>query len=155
MCGLVGGGKTTLAKRLASELPALRLSRDEWMLRLYDLPFDDPRSVERLPACTDLLWSVALDTLALGTDVVLDWNHWSRQRRAEARERAAAAGYGLIIHFLDVPVAVAIERAAGRLAVGTAYAYEIDEAGVRHFATIFEPPDPSEGLEVHHHEADS
>ncbi|MGA9920752.1 MAG: AAA family ATPase [Candidatus Dormiibacterota bacterium] len=33
-CGLPGSGKTTLAKRLADRMPALRLCGDEWMARL-------------------------------------------------------------------------------------------------------------------------
>ena len=38
LCGLVAAGKTTLAKQLARSLPAVRLSRDEWMIRLDGLP---------------------------------------------------------------------------------------------------------------------
>ena len=48
MCGLVAAGKTTLARRLAHDLPAVRLTRDEWMLRLYGGSYDDPSYVERL-----------------------------------------------------------------------------------------------------------
>src|SRR5688572_8578404 len=33
--GFVGAGKTTFAKRLAAETGAIRLSMDEWYLRLY------------------------------------------------------------------------------------------------------------------------
>ncbi|WP_460532347.1 AAA family ATPase [Flindersiella endophytica] len=33
LCGLVGAGKTTCARRLAADLPAVRFSPDEWMLR--------------------------------------------------------------------------------------------------------------------------
>ena len=38
LCGLVAAGKTTLAEQLAQALPAVRLSRDEWMIRLDGLP---------------------------------------------------------------------------------------------------------------------
>jgi hypothetical protein len=50
MCGLVAAGKTTLARKLAEELqlPAVRLSRDEWMIRPYGLPHEDPAYVEQL-----------------------------------------------------------------------------------------------------------
>jgi predicted kinase len=30
MCGLPGSGKTTLARRLADEIPAIRLCTDDW-----------------------------------------------------------------------------------------------------------------------------
>lgn len=102
VCGLVAAGKTTLARRLADELPALRLSRDEWMIRLYGLSYDDPRYVERLDPCTDLMWDVAIAALRLGVDVILD-------------------------------------------------AHRIDEAAVRHVATIFEPPIEDEGIHIVRH----
>ncbi len=47
ICGLPGSGKTTLASRLAAEMPAVRLSPDEW---LADLAIDlwDEESRDRL-----------------------------------------------------------------------------------------------------------
>lgn len=35
LCGLPGSGKTTLARLLEQELPALRLTPDEWMKPLF------------------------------------------------------------------------------------------------------------------------
>jgi predicted kinase len=87
MCGLVGAGKTTLALQLARQLPAVRLSRDEWMLRLYGSRHDDPVYIARLVPCTELMWDVSLATVTAGSSVVLDWNFWSRERRREARQR--------------------------------------------------------------------
>jgi predicted kinase len=148
MCGLVAAGKTTLARQLARELPAVRLSRDEWMLRLYGGRHDDPAYVERLVPCTELMWDVALAIVTVGSSVVLDWNFWSRERRRGARQRATTAGVGLQLHWLDVPVEIAAERARRRLGDRPADAHEIDEDGVRHFASIFEAPEEAEGIPV-------
>jgi predicted kinase len=151
MCGLVAAGKTTLARELARDLPAVRLSRDEWMLRLYGGRHDDPAYVERLVPCTELMWDVALEIVTVGANVVLDWNFWSRERRQEARQRAATAGAGVQLHWLDVPVEVAAERARRRQDDRPAHAHDIDEDGVRHFASIFEAPDDREGIVVVRH----
>ena len=151
MCGLVVAGKTALARDIARELPALRLTRDEWMIRLYHLRHDDPLYVERLGPCTDLMWDVALDALHAGVSAVLDWNHWSRRRRLEARDRARSAGFDVVVHFLDVPLTTVIERAHGRMAAAPADAHSIDEDGVRQFAAIFEPPSQDEGIALIRH----
>lgn len=146
MCGLVAAGKTTLARQLADELPAVRLSRDEWMLRLYGGRYDEQSYVERLRPCTELLWDLAFGIVAVGASVVLDWNFWSRQRRADARERAEAAGFALRLHWVDVPLEVVVKRARARLDEQPPDTHHIDEAAVRHFASIFEPPTSDEGI---------
>lgn len=152
MCGLVAAGKTTLARQLAVDLPAVCLSRDEWMLRLYGGRYDDPVYVERLGPCTDLLWDVAMDIVRAGSKVVLDWNFWSRTRRAEARTRADAVGADVVLHWLDVPLEEVARRARARNMNRPPDAHEIDEAEVRRFASIFEPPSSDEpiAIELHH-----
>lgn len=152
MCGVVGAGKTTTARRLARELPALRLTLDEWMLKLYGpRRYDDPEYVAAIPRCMDVMWDVAGQVLSLGVSVILDWNHWDETRRADSRRRAAAVGVGLVVHYVEVPLKVAIAQAGARLAAGDAGAHGIDEDGVRHSAAILTPPDPREGVEVIRH----
>lgn len=148
LCGVVAAGKTTLARRLAEDLPAARLSRDEWMLRLFGLAYDDPRYAERLEPCTELLWDVALEIVRAGSNVVLDWNFWSRRRRADAAARAASAGASVELHWVDVPLDEAMRRARMRT---DRHSHRVDEDGVRHLATIFEPPSDAEGMVVRRH----
>jgi predicted kinase len=148
LCGMVGAGKTTYARHLAAELPAMRFSLDEWMLRLYELPYDDPRYAARLDGCAALIWDTAQQALTLGNDVILDWNQWSRKRRQMWRERARAAGYAATLHYIDVSVETAIEQVARRAAAGVPGSHSITEAEVRHHQTIFEPPGEDEGIEV-------
>jgi predicted kinase len=154
LCGLVCAGKTTLAKRMAAELPALRFSRDEWMLRLYGLDHDDDRYVAALTPCTQLIWDVALEVLSLGQSVIMDWNHWNPERRAESCARARSAGFDVVLHYLEVPLEVAVARARSRLADNDDDAHRIDEDGVRHFATIFQPPTAAEGIPTVMHHVD-
>jgi predicted kinase len=45
--GYLGAGKTTFARRLEQELPAIRFTHDEWMARLYGI--DPP--VEHFADC--------------------------------------------------------------------------------------------------------
>jgi len=156
LCGLVAAGKTTYARRLAADLPAVRFSLDEWMLRLYGLRYDDPRYVARIDTCTELIWDIALQVLDLGHDVVLDWNQWSRKRRRTWHRRAKGVGYQAVLHHIDVSVETAIEQALSRADPDVSGSHDrdvsgshpVDEAAVRHHQTIFEPPGDDEGIEI-------
>lgn len=115
LCGLNGAGKSTHARRLERESGALRLSLDEWMLERHPgMSFDDPGYGALAEAAKEALWSRALPVLAAGRDVVLDWNQWSRARRASWRDRALAAGCVALLHVLDVDVETAVVRARRR-----------------------------------------
>jgi predicted kinase len=87
MCGLPGAGKTTLAKQLEANLPALRLAEDEWVLRLFppDAPNDD---TVRVPI-KHVQWDLAVRAIQLGSHVVLDWGVWSLEERSDYRARCS------------------------------------------------------------------
>lgn len=90
--GYLGAGKTTFAKRLASELPALRFSHDEWMSALYGVDPPANHFAEYHQRVWSLMETVWLPSLALGLDVVLDFGFWRRGERDLVREQVRAAG---------------------------------------------------------------
>jgi predicted kinase len=100
LCGLPGAGKTTLARRLAEDAPAIRLGADEWMARLgVDLHDEETRDkLERL------FWQLAQDLLRLGTSVILEFGLWVRAERDEKRLAARALGVAVELYYLDVPI---------------------------------------------------
>ena len=99
--GYLGAGKTTFARELEQNLPALRFTHDEWMLRLYG---EDPSPeqfqvfFDRVSERIEALWTRCI---ALGLDVVLDLGFWSRKQRDEVRSTAAMLGAGVQLYRLS------------------------------------------------------
>jgi len=101
--GYVGAGKTTFARQLERELPAIRFSHDEWMTRLYgdDPPVDQFAEFhQRVSKLIDNYWTRCVE---LGLDVVLDLGLWSRRQRDEIRATAVALGAGCRLYRLECP----------------------------------------------------
>jgi hypothetical protein len=49
------------------ELPAVRFTLDEWMLRLHNLRYDDPAYPALAESCKSLIWDTALQVLRAGS----------------------------------------------------------------------------------------
>ncbi|GLQ55713.1 AAA family ATPase [Devosia nitrariae] len=108
--GFIGSGKTTFAKRLEAQLPALRFTHDEWMSRLYgeDPPADQfPDLYRRVSGLVAELWPKCVK---LQVNVVLDLGFWSRTERDEVRRMAAAMGASSRLYALTCPDEVAWAR---------------------------------------------
>jgi predicted kinase len=98
--GFLGAGKTTFARQLERELPAIRFSQDAWMAHLYgnDPPPDEfPIFFRRISELIAGLWPRCLE---LGVDVILDLNFWSRKERDETRATASALGASTTLYSL-------------------------------------------------------
>jgi predicted kinase len=101
--GYFGAGKTTFARRLEQELPAIRFSHDEWMASLYgdDPPLDQFHEFHRrVSKLIDAHWTRCVE---LGLDVVLDFGFWSRRQRDETRATAVALGASARLYLLECP----------------------------------------------------
>jgi predicted kinase len=148
--GLVGSGKTTLARALCADGKAVRFTLDEWMIRLYPgLPFESAEYGRQTEIVKDLIWSLAEQVLRSGTDVVLDWNSWSRARRAWAVRRAAVIPAAVVLHRLSASIEQATLQVAQRAGdPRSVYAHSINQQGNEHLASIMEPPSEVEGFHI-------
>jgi predicted kinase len=142
ICGLPASGKSTLARQLAPQLPAVRLDKDSWAIQLGRDPWDEEFRV-RLER---QLWMHSQDLLAQGQSVILEWGHWARVERDEKRLGARALGVGVELHYLAVPLEELIERAERRNLSGEWTAAPMTSAHFEEWATMFQPPDEAEVL---------
>src|SRR6266508_1426905 len=142
ICGLPASGKSTLARQLAHEIPAIRLDKDHWTTRLGRDVWDDEFRV----LLEAQLWVLSQELLAQGQSVILEWGHWARVERDKKRLGARALGVGVELHYLDASLEELIERAERRNASGEWTAPPMTRAHFEEWATVFQPPDEEEIL---------
>lgn len=140
MVGLPCSGKTTLAKKLEHELPALRLNLDEWHIHLFGQDAEDPEHDVRHRLIETSLWNTARRVLALGTDVILDYGLWAREEREDYRLRAKQLGASSEVHYLDVPERELLRRLEKRNSRPSQESFLISEEAMKPWIAFFQVP---------------
>ena len=144
MVGLPCSGKSTLAQTLEHELPALRLTVDEWHIRLFGQDAEEPEHDARHSLIEALLWNIASSALELGMNVILDFGFWAREEREEYRLRAKQLGASSEVHYLDVPEDELLRRLAVRNSQPSQESFLISEEAMKPWIASFQKPTPDE-----------
>ena len=128
-----------MARRLATDLGAVRLSPDEWLATLgIDVCDEDTRDrLERI------FWDLAQELLRLDQNVILEFGFWLRSERDEKRIGARAIGAAVELRYLDVPLDELSRRVDERRATAVG-AVAISRPDLERFAALFQPPDAGE-----------
>ncbi len=146
ICGRLCCGKTTYAKTLCQEQPAVNLSLDELMLEMFGEYLGD-RHEECAAKCRKYLLGKSLELLVAGTTVILDWGFWSRKGRRDIRLFYQQHGYETEFHYLSISQEEWQRRVSLRNAqidAGVAEAYHVDEELAAKAELLFEKPDRTE-----------
>ena len=139
-CGLPGAGKTTLAKEVATERCAVRLTKDEWQRALGSSPWD----LDTGEKIEGQLWRLAQEILTQGLSAVLDFGLWARAERDELRVAARDLGNGVELHYLDVPPEELWRRIEARNSEPPWDDEPIGRADLDEWMTLFQAPDADE-----------
>jgi predicted kinase len=158
ICGKAGAGKTTLARRLGRDLPAVVICEDEWLLQLaapitsLEAYFDASR---RLRAT---LTPHLVDLLRLGNHVVLDvGSNNTPQGRAWVRSLFETAGADHLLHHLPMDDATCLARVRQRNETQPEGVFfgVVSDAIVIEVNTYVTPPTHEEGFRVQTHHGQS
>jgi predicted kinase len=141
--GYLGAGKTTFARQLERDIPAIRFSHDEWMVRLCG---DNPpveRFADYYRRVYEQIEEIWPRCLKFGVDVVLDFGFWSRDERDATREKISALGAVARLCRLSCPEDEAWRRIEQRN-TNLQGSFLIDRNSFEAFKTRFEPLDADE-----------
>jgi len=145
MCGLPGSGKTTVARRLTGEIPAIRLCTDEWQSALkVDLKEGDYDSEAFHDLLEAQLWIHAQDLIRNGQSIIFEKGLWLRSERDEKRREARELGVDIELHYFDVPIDELVRRLEKRNSEGDPNVFLISREQVEKYFRSFEPPDGAE-----------
>jgi predicted kinase len=139
-CGLPGTGKTTLARQLAADRDAVRLTKDEWLWALGSTPWDAPTQA----TVEQELWNLAQEILRLGLSVVLDFGLWARVERDDMRLVARHLGVGVELHYLEVPADELWRRVDARNSQPPWEGHPIRRTDLDGWIRTFQAPDAAE-----------
>lgn len=153
LCGKIGAGKSTLARRLAARPGTLLISEDHWTSTLYA---DDLKTIEDYTRYSARLRAAMtphiVDILRQGLSVVLDFPANTVGQREWMRALVAEAKVAHEFHLLDVPDEICRQRLHERNRSGE-HPFQVSDAEYEQFTRYFVPPQPDEGFNVVVHTA--
>ena len=113
MSGYIGFGKTTIAKRLAIQYNAKRITPDEVMKELYGTGVKSD-FIEKAERVNEYVWKAIEKCIQSGQDVVFDTGPWGIEDRKHIMNMATQLNATVIWHQVQCSLETARKRALNR-----------------------------------------
>jgi len=144
ICGFIGAGKTTFAKKLEKDTGAVRITKDEWLIKLFgNSPLID-RFEEYDKKICELANDIAFQFVEQGVDVIIDDGFWYKSQREEMKDRIKKAGAKVMLYYIKSSMKTMKDGVAGRNNNITKDSFEVSEKMFDDYAKYWEPPSEDE-----------
>jgi len=147
ICGFIGAGKTTFARKLEKETGAIRITKDEWMIKIFGNKIPSDKNFEIYDhSIIELTRNISFKILKSGGDVILDEGFWAKSQRDEMKKKIVDIGAKPIFYYVECPVEKMKERVINRSKSPTVDSFEITEEMFDKYFTYWEPPRKEEDI---------
>lgn len=139
ICGFIGAGKSTFSKKLEEKTGAVRITKDEWSIRLIG---NDP-TIDGYADWDSKIIGLSRDfafyLAGKGIDVIMDEGFWARSERNELKARVESVGAKCVLYYVECPIEVARKRVVGRNQNSTTDSFEISNEMFDGYLKYWEP----------------
>jgi len=145
ICGFIGAGKTTFARKLEKETGAIRITKDEWVIKVFGNKVTSDKNFETFDKnITELATDMAFKILKSGNDVIIDEGFWVKSQRDEIKKKIQQIGAKPILYYVKTPVELMKTRVISRSNNPPVDSFEINEEMFDKYLKYWEPLTPNE-----------
>ena len=147
ICGFIGSGKTTFARKLEKKTGAIRITKDEWIIKIFGNRITVDRNFEKFDRkVTKLATDLAIKILKSGKDVIIDEGFWVKSQRDEIKKKIVDSRAKPILYFIDCPVEIMRKRVIERSNNPPSDSFEITEEMFDLYLKFWHPPTNEENF---------
>lgn len=149
ICGFIGAGKTTFARKLEKETGAIRVTKDEWIIKIFGNKITLDNNFEVYDKnITKLATDIAFKILKAGKDVIIDEGFWVKSQRDDIKKKILQVEAKPIFYYVESSVEKMKERVINRSKNPTKDSFEISEEMFNGYLKYWQAQDESENVKV-------
>ncbi len=149
ICGFIGAGKTTFARKQEKETNAIRITKDEWIIKIFGNKITSDKNFEMYDKnITELATDIAFRILKAGKDVILDEGFWVKSQRDDIKKKILQVGAKPVFYYVECPIEKMKERVINRSKYPSKDSFEINEEMFNSYLKYWQAPDESENVKV-------
>lgn len=147
ICGFIGAGKTTFARKLEKEIGAVRITKDEWMIKIFGNKITSDKNFELYDHnIIELARNISFKILKSGGDVIIDEGFWVKSQRDDIKKKIISVGAKPIFYYVECPIKKMKERVLNRSKYPPIDSFKINEEMFDTYLKYWEPPTVEEDI---------